>query len=149
MIWNDEKYTWKWISDMPNGRWWPFWKKYESCVLIWNGEKYKHKWISDLGGHFFKTWKLRFDLKLRDIQMKRNFGYSKWAPATILKKIYEICVFVVTCSVRTLLLHMALTSYYIEGAYLLHMGATVETLYVTSTPYVIRLPICNTRQRHM
>ena len=84
--------TWKvksGISKMATGG--HFQKKNESCVLIRNGEKCKRKWISDIqNGHrrpfSEKKWKLCFNPKWREMQMKMNFGHLKWSPAAILKK---------------------------------------------------------------
>ena len=44
------------------------------------------------GGHFEKKWKLRFDLKWREMQTKMNFGHSKWTPGGhFQKKKWKLC----------------------------------------------------------
>ena len=55
----DEKCNQKLILDIQNGRRPPFWEK---------------------------KWKLRFDLKWREMQTKINFGHPKWPPAAIFWK---------------------------------------------------------------
>ena len=58
-----------------------------SCVLIWNGEKCDQKWFSVIqNGHRkpFCGYKLRIDLKWREMRSKVIFGHPKWPPAAIL-----------------------------------------------------------------
>ena len=49
-IWNGQKCVQNWISDIQNGRRWPFCKNVlkKSFILIWNGQKCHRKWILDI-----------------------------------------------------------------------------------------------------
>ena len=56
LIWNGQKFDWKWISDIQNGRRQPFCQKFQNKL------------------------NLRIDLKWPEMRLKINFGHPKWAP---------------------------------------------------------------------
>ena len=87
LIWNGEKCDLKWYSVIQNGRRWPFWEILKkSSVLIWNSEKCDWKSFPaskmTAGGNFVdkisEKWKLRIDLKWREMRSKVIFGHPKW-----------------------------------------------------------------------